>query len=214
MGGNRTKKNTRDVTAKPWEFLAVFLVIFFVASVILFAVDFVPEAPKSNDGQTALPIAEAATTDIQYPVENPTRIQIPAVGIDTKVINPSASDEQTLDTALLSGAARYPASALLGENARMFIFGHQSYLPVVHNQAFKAFNGLQKAKEGDEIIVSSATAQYHYRVVSVEHASADQALIELGPGERTLTLSTCDSFGAKTDRYVVRAEFVSRESTN
>src|SRR6185295_12336356 len=107
---------------------------------------------------------------------------------------------------------RYPDSALLGENARMYIFGHQSYLPVVHNQAFKAFNGLQKLKVGDEITVYSASALYHYRVSTVKHVTADQGVIELGSGDRTLTLSTCDSFGTKSDRYIVTAQFVSREA--
>lgn len=211
MGGNRTKQNMRPVTARPWEFLAVFLGVFFFLCVILFAVDFYPEPVKESAAPAPADTAYAASAAIEYPVEAPVRIEIPKIGVDTPIENPDSTDVKVLDDALLKGAARYPDSALLGENARMFLFGHQSYLPVVHNKAFKAFNGLQDLKGGEDIIVSSETARFHYRVVSVEHVSADDALIELGPGERTLTISTCDTFGEKQERWVVRAEFVSRE---
>ena len=108
-----------------------------------------------------------------------------------------------LDSALLKGAVRYPTSALLGESAPMLIFGHQSYLPVVKNQAFKAFNSLQNVRAGDDVIVSSATTNYHYRVTSISYVDAGDAEIQIGGGARTLTLVTCDSFGKqKTKRYV------------
>ena len=210
MGGNRKLNSLEHVTQKPWEFLVLFLVVFFLLAVFLFAIDFYPESKKENvpdENQTQV----AASNAVQFPIEAPVRVVVSSVGIDTSVENPTSIDAQVLDNALLKGAARYPESALLGENAGVFIFGHQSGLPVVKNQAFKAFNGLQKVAPGEEIIVYSATARYHYRVVSVEHKSAADALITFGAGERTLTLSTCDSFGAKTDRYVVKAVFTSRD---
>lgn len=206
----------RSTTRKtgPWKFLLVFLVVFFLIAAILFLVDFVPEAPKVSDNGTA--VAEAAGTDAPSLMANehpevPVRVSIPAVGINTLVSNPVASDVNALDNALLSGAVRYPESGLLGENARMYIFGHQSYLPVVHNQAFKAFNGLQNLKTGDEITVYSSDAAYHYRVSTVTLTTSDAGQIELGEGSRMLTLSTCDSFGTKSDRYVVTANFISEE---
>lgn len=215
MDGDHYIQNKNRSGFRPWQFLAVFLGVFFLFALILFTIDFVPEAPKTSALESTT--SQALTTRTQpivqnFPIENPVRIVAPSVGIDTPIENPSSTNVEVLDSALLKGAARYPASALLGENARMYIFGHQSYLPIVHNQAFKAFNGIQKLQAGDEIIISSATAEYHYRVRSVQHVSATDAQIELGSGERTLTLSTCDSFGSKTDRYVVTADFVSRNS--
>ncbi|MBV9349768.1 MAG: sortase [Patescibacteria group bacterium] len=234
-------QNTRDKNTgfRPWEFLLVFLVVFFLFATILFGVDFVPEAPKNaanidTTGNVTTSFASsdvvngsgtrqalAATTGRAQPIvsssvsssgasmEVPVRIEAPSVGIDTPVENPSSIDNTVLNNFLLKGAVRYPESGLLGENARVYIFAHQSYLPIVHNKAFKAFNGIQNLKAGDEIIVSSETGQYHYRVKTVEHVNADDAQIELGSGERTLILSTCDVFGKKTDRYVVTADFVS-----
>ena len=194
-----------------WKFVAVFLVVFFLFAVLLYAIDFVPEAPgsKAAAAQNTTPVAEASDTR-EYPAELPVRIVAPSVGIDTPVVNPVSTDVNVLNDALMSGATRYPQSALLGEDARMYIFGHQSHLPVVHNQAFKAFANLQNLKAGDDIIVYSDTAAYHYRVSTVTHTTADAGEVELGAGDRTLTLSTCDSFGTKSDRIIVTASFVSR----
>lgn len=222
------------VRTKPWAFLVVFLVTFFLISVILFAIDFVPESPTTqntnvanastvtlsasaplpSESETRAPITRAESTHTaSLSVANaPQRIVIPKVGIDIDVVNPIAKDIPSLDTALLKGAVRYPGSALLGENSRMFIFGHQSYLPVVRNQAFKAFNGLQNVRPGDDIIVHSSSARYHYRAVSIDYVDVDTASIEIGSGAQTLTLVTCDSFGKeKTKRYVVHAEFLYEE---
>lgn len=211
MGGKSKSQNLEYIVGKPWQFLGVFLVVFFLISVFLFAIDFYPE-PKVETApdETKTQVAAAATAAIQFPIEEPTRVVIRSIGVDTSVQNPTSTDVEVLDEALLKGSARYPQSALLGEEAGMFIFGHQSGLPVVKNQAFKAFNGLQNVAMGEEIEVYSATAKYTYRVTSVEQVSAETALIDFAK-PRSLTLSTCDSFGKKTDRNVIKAEFVSRE---
>ncbi len=209
MGENQRSKYLGSVVGSPWEFLMVFLAVFFLLSVFLFVIDFVPEPVTVADTQKT--VAEETTPVVQqFPIEVPVRIAIESIGVDTQIVNPVESDIATLDASLLKGAVRYPESALLGENASMFLFGHQSYLPVVRNQAFKAFNDLQKLNEGDEISVFSETAEYRYRVTSVTLVHADTSLVELNPHERTLTLTTCNSFGEKSERYVVEAEFVSR----
>lgn len=222
-GGNQISENIRHVAGKPWEFLAVFLASFFVLSTVFFALDFYPEAPKTVAENSESTPAEAesgseskvagASTNAGaiLPVGAPVRIRIPSIGIDTPIQNPLASDITALDNALLKGAVRYPGSALLGQESRMFIFGHQSGLPVVKNQAFKAFNNLQNVKVGEEIEVYSDTAVYRYRVISIEHASVNDGWVDLSGNDRMLILSTCDSFGKKTDRNIVKAEFVSQE---
>ncbi len=216
-GGNRITENIGHVAGKPWEFLAVFLASFFVLSTVFFALDFYPEAPKTIADKNAAPASDSESGSVagaaasQFSVESPSRIKIPSIGVDTPIQNPSSSDITVLDNALLKGAVRYPGSALLGEQSRMFILGHQSGLPVVKNQAFKAFNNLQNVKVGEEIELYSATAVFRYRVISVEHASVSDGWVDLSGNDRMLILSTCDSFGKKTDRNIVKAEFVSRE---
>ena len=44
----------------------------------------------------------------------------------------------------------------------------------------------------------------------VKQVTADTGTVSLGGSDRMLTLSTCDSFGTKQDRYEVEAQFVSR----
>ncbi|MBY0538849.1 sortase [Patescibacteria group bacterium] len=222
-GGNHIPEDIQHIAQKPWEFLAVFLATFFVFSTVLFALDFYPEAPKTvaeaakTESVVEQTVSEpkvagaSVSTGAVLPVGSPVRIRIPSVGIDTPIQNPSSTDITVLDNALLKGAVRYPGSALPGQDSRMFIFGHQSGLPVVKNQAFKAFNNLQNVKVGTEIEVYSDTAVYRYRVISIEHASVNDGWVDLSGNDRMLILSTCDSFGKKTDRNIVRAEFVSQE---
>jgi LPXTG-site transpeptidase (sortase) family protein len=241
MSGKRTiTDHIRHTSSKPWEFLAVFLGVFFILALFLNVIDFVPEpstedvvsaentqtvagvsftagpvqtAPKEIvEVQKAQPKGNIAASATVYGGEEPVRIKIEKIGVDISVQNPISTNINVLDAALFKGTVRYPSSALLGANAGMLIFGHQSGLPVVKNKAFKAFNNLQQLQTDDVITVYSETTAYHYRVVSVEHASIlDDVYIDFGFGKRTLTLTTCDSFGKKTDRYVVRSEFVSQE---
>ena len=89
------------------------------------------------------------------------------------------------------------------------IFGHSSYLPIVNNKAYKTFDGIQKLSAGDRITVYSSGAAYTYAVRTVEKksAAADDG-IPLTVAGKVLTLATCDSFGEKSDRFVVTADFV------
>ena len=105
---------------------------------------------------------------------------------------------------------RYPTSAELGQdNGNVVIFGHSSYLPVVRNQAYKTFDGIQNLKAGDLIIVYSSDEAYTYTVAAVQKESAaSDAGIPLAVSGKILTLATCNSFGAKSDRFVVTANFV------
>lgn len=186
------------------RFLIVFFAVFFVTAVFLFSIDFVPEKPVEEVEQEAPVMQEVAYR------EAPTRVVIESVGVDVVVTNPPSSESTVLDQALLAGAVRHPSSALLGEQATVFLFGHQSYLPVVRNPAFKAFNGVQKLEGGERVKVYSDQAVYEYEVESVSLVDADVALIPLNSGEQRLYLSTCNSFGDPGERYVVTATFLSR----
>lgn len=182
-----------------------FLLVFFVSAILLYLIDFVPEAPAPE----VQPTSTAAAPIAEVP-EVPIHIVIPAVGVNTAIMNPTSTDVRVLDSALLSGAVHYPGSADLGELGTVYLFGHQSYLPVVHNQAFKAFNDLQKLEEGDLITVSSATAVYTYAVRTVTLTNAN-GIVPLESDAHTLILSTCNSFSANhEERYLVVADLITR----
>lgn len=189
---------------RKWTFLSVALLVFLGSVFALWRLDFLPEAKTSDRAITARPAQVSAAV-----AELPMKIEIPSIDLSATIANPETTDIPTLDHALLSGAVRYPTSGKLGQdNTNVVLFGHSSYLPIVHNQAFKAFNGIQKLHTGDSIIVYSSGTAYTYVVKSVSKESANDAGIPLVVTGRQLTLATCDSFAKKSDRFVVVADFV------
>lgn len=195
------------VFARKFSFVAVFTFVFFVSFSVLQALDLVPEEIAKEEVKEASLTASVAETIIAAP-ELPTRIEIPAIDMDAVIANPDTTNVAALDRALLKSAVRYPTSAKLGEEGNVILFGHSSYLPVVNNEAYKIFNEIQKLKEGDRITVYGTDTAYVYEVEIVEEKDAESDAIPLTVGEPTLTLSTCDSFGKKTDRFVVTAKLV------
>lgn len=195
------------VFARKFSFVVAFTLVFFVTFSVLQAFDLVPEEIAKEEVRSAKLTASVAETIVAAP-ELPSRIEIPAIKMDAEIANPTSTNVAALDRALLKSAVRYPTSARLGEEGNVILFGHSSYLPVVNNDAYKIFNEIQKLKKGDRITVYGTRTAYVYEVATVEEKDADADAIPLIVGEPTLTLSTCDSFGKKTDRFVVTAKLV------
>jgi len=140
--------------------------------------------------------------------EEPTYIEIPKIAVSINVQNPESTNVSVLDEYLRKGAVRYPGSGQIG-NGNMFIFGHNAEIyKNVTNKALKAFNGLEDLVVGDEIYVKSATKTYTYRVTSQKKTTAEEAFVDFSVKESMLTLSTCNTFGKKQERFVVEAKFV------
>ena len=91
----------------------------------------------------------------------------------------------------------------------MFIFGHSTSYQYVNNKAFQVFNKIKNLKKGDEIQVYDEKNVYTYIVREVKLVNANEELVSFSNTKDMLTLSTCNSFGEKTDRYVAEADFVS-----
>lgn len=222
MERNERNVAKRDLTRgqKGYRFIKRTLVIFVVLVVILTALNLSPLGIRElnnaffslfiNDERDKTPSDELDEVSGVY--TEPKRIAIAKVGIDIKVLNPTSTSIKVLDEALLNGAVRYPGSGDLESKRNMFIFGHSSYLPVVHNQSFKAFNRLQELKNGDEIKIYSTDKVYTYKVAEVKLTTAEAEFVSLDTEERQLVLSTCNTFGKKQERFVVTAEFVKSES--
>lgn len=209
---NQTVKVIRAFSraySKKWSFLAAFLAVFFVSFSVLAAADLVPEPiEKVAEVQTTIPSNSLAASVALAAPENPVRIEIEKVGIDVMIKNPESTNIAVLDEALLTGAVRYPGSAKLGEEGNTVLFGHSSYLPIVNNKAFKAFNEIQNLEKGDRITVYGETTAYVYAVTQVAEADASEDAIPLTKTGHTLTIATCDSFGKKTARFIVVADLV------
>jgi len=203
---------------KKWSFLGVFVLAFVGSTIVLGQMDLLPNDPFatnnlagtiSNDLTKSSASSLAATVvPPQVVLEEPFKITIASIGLTATIANPTTTDVETLDAWLLKGAVRYPTSAKLGQVGNVVLFGHSSYLPIVGNQAYKTFNDIQKLKKGDLVTVSSRGTAYTYVVRTVAKENANNDSIPLSVSGRVLTLATCNSFGLKSDRFVVTADFV------
>jgi LPXTG-site transpeptidase (sortase) family protein len=226
---------THKAYSRKWTFLVVFVLVLFVTVDACMVTGFIPDtiAPNTAVASAAasgvtlenspliagVPLTSSAsdTTGVAADTsgalnmngELPTKVVIPSVGVNTSVTNPDTLNVDDLDSYLSYSAARYPTSATLDQQGNVIIFGHSSYLPIVINQHYKTFDGIQNLKAGDLIDVYSATHEYVYSVTSEQKESELTDGIPLTTTGHTLTLSTCDSFTSKTDRFIVTATLVS-----
>ncbi len=198
------KEDIKLLFKNKWQFLLLFLSIFFVTFTFFSIIGFVPK----QDSKTIIVEAAENTNEIISQLSEPVHITIPSVGVDVNIENPKSRDIGVLDSALSNGAVHYPDTGSLEEDANIFLFGHSSFLPNIINKNYQAFNGLRKLKGGEEIFVDSKDVRHVYRVTSVELAKAEEIQVDLSRGTRKLTLSTCNSFGDESERYIVEAEFV------
>lgn len=207
-----------QIYSRKWSFIGVFAFAFLGSVFTLAQFDLLPTLSVSAAESTAPLTHPLVATEVVAPPtvpELPLKIEIPAISLAATIENPMTRDIDALDQGLLLGSVRYPTSAKLGEVGNVVLFGHSSYLPIVRNQAYKTFNGIQKLATGDLIVVSSSDTSYTYRVRSVAKESAnDNSVIPLSVAGKALTLVTCDSFGAKSDRFVVVADFVESHSSS
>ncbi len=157
------------------------------------------------------PVINAALLPPSNKGELPVKIVIAEAGVSSSVSNPTTTDMSVLEADLLNGAVRYPTTSLLGEKGTMLIFGHSSYLPKIHNPAYRTFDGVQNLVPGTIIHVYSATTDYQYAVRSVvvmDAADASANSIPLPRDKQYLVIDTCDTFASKSDRFVLTADFV------
>jgi LPXTG-site transpeptidase (sortase) family protein len=196
---------------------AVFLIssglIFLVSYGLLFSIDLVPESPAVSQSEflAGASIELGADDEDAGPVDDrPIRIIADAINLDASIVNPESRDINALDEALRRGVVHYPGSGNLEDRSNMLFFGHSSYLPHVQNEWYRVFNNLSQLAPGDMVRVQADGYEYHYAVSEVVLVDADKALVEFSTQEKKLTLSTCNSFGAKTERFVVEADYIGR----
>lgn len=189
-----------------FHFFLDVIIIFLITFAVLYLFGLVPNEFNNTIGR--YPDKESAGNQAG---ELPLSLTAPEVGINTEVYNPDSTSTEILDSYLLKGAVRYPGSGLPGGQGNVFIFGHSTGFKIVHNQAYKTFVGLDKLKAGDPIYLYSSDNEYIYKVLDVKMENADQVLVVFNTKENMLTISTCNTFAAKEDRYVAEAQFVSKQ---
>lgn len=176
------------------------------------------ESATSLDAETPstppeVPVAvEEGADAIESVIEGilPERIVIDKIGVSSPIMHPKTTDTRVLDEELKKGVVHYPGSGYLNENSNIFLFGHSTGLANVRNKAYEAFNDLNKLNIGDVIKIYAKDGVYEYSVVNISLTEANQALVTFGADKKMLTLSTCNTFGKKEERFVVVAELVRR----
>jgi LPXTG-site transpeptidase (sortase) family protein len=214
-------------------FAGVFLGIFIITFSVLYVAGFMPsefEAAKENPTLVAElqedtfkglgleptgTIQLAGNQNVEIPkaplqnsvkAEKAIRLEATSIGLNASIQNPANTNYSTLNNALAKGAVYYPGSGTV-QAGNMFIFGHSTSYKVVNNPAYKIFNNVKNLKEGDEVKVYTVSKVYVYKVDNVKLVDSREAVIQFSNNQRMLTLSTCNSFGQPSDRYVVEAIF-------
>lgn len=205
-------------------FLGVFFVVMMIGYGFLYTIDFVPEKPEEAKNEveaenTVPEVVEVEETEpeparlAEFRDPTPTSLTIGPLNRTVSVLNPTSRAISDLDAALLKGVVRHPDSADLNdENGNMLILGHSSYLNTVFNKNYQAFNGIQNLTWGDTITLRSGDTEYTYRVDRVYQAKASAVTIPTKSNGQKLTLATCNTFGAKEDRFIVEASLVSKKA--
>ena len=204
--GTKPQRGRRSVYAS-WMFYVIAFIVFGATVLVLSSFDLLPDA--ATGGAPAPTLTENQKQAETAGQVLPEKVSIPKLGLTATVANPTTTNAEVLDKDLLYGAVRYPTSGMLGgDGQNVVLFGHSSYLPVVHNQAYKTFDGIQNLAHGDQILVTGNGTTYVYEVETVAQASAERDGIPLQVSGSKLTLVTCDSFASKSDRFVVVAHLV------
>lgn len=202
-----------DDSKKFWQdaiyFAVVFLAVFFITFIILYFLNLIPgtSEPIRNVNDFNSDFEEQ---DPRYdPPKNltrtvPDKVEIPKIGVNSVIGKPNTQDVAVLDSFLTKGAVYYPGSGTL-EEGNIFLFGHSTGFRIVQNQAYKTFNDLNKLTAGDEIELTANGRKYIYEVTSVILVDEDRALVDFSDDEKKLTISTCNTFGQKQERWVVEA---------
>jgi len=123
------------------------------------------------------------------------RIEIPAVGLATRVLE--GSNAPTLRLAV----GHIPGTALPGPSGNVGLAGHRDTF----------FRPLRRIKLGDEIRFTTATGTFKYRVISLRVVLPNAVEVLNATQQPTLTLVTCypfDFIGTAPQRLIVHAEMV------
>ena len=162
------------------------------------------------DTELASPRLQQAYKDRKVGVGDAlTRIKIPALGVDTVVV------EGTTETALRAGAGHYATTAMPCENGNMAIAGHRTTYG-------KPFANIDQLRPGDTITLETPIGRCDYEVEKAPApfrspagmpaawivAPNDLRVIDEDKSKAELTLTTCHPKGSAKERLIIRARKV------
>jgi sortase A len=146
--------------------------------------------PAAEPGPIAPPADNASE-----PLSPIGRIEIPAIGVDRTMY-----EGITLKT-LNNGPGHWPGTAVPGQVGNAVVAGHRTS----HNRDFR---NIDQLSPGDEIILSTDSGRYVYRVTRTEIVKPDAVWIVDQTPTATATLFACHPPGSTRERIVVFADLV------
>lgn len=162
-----------------------------------------PRTPAVQVTPTAIPDMPPAT-----------HITVPAVGIDTEVIQVTSYPVETQGVTVLQwnvadwAAGQHDTSADPGEGGNIVMAGHDDYRGEV-------FRGLHDAQIGDDVYVTSPAGTFHYTIREI-HLRKELGVplserlntgVFMAPmPEERLTLITCWPYGIDDHRMIIVAK--------
>ncbi len=144
-----------------------------------------------------------------------TRIRIPAIGVDTVVV------EGTTTSALKAGAGHYAKTAMPCALGNMSIAGHRTTYG-------KPFANIDQLRPGDTITLETPVGGCDYEVEKAPApfrspasmaaawvvAPNDLRVIDQDPAKAELTLTTCHPKGSAKERLIIRARKVGNKAAS
>jgi len=165
----------------------------------------VPVGAMQAESQIMPPLP-ARTRPYANVLQPPDRLQIPSIGLDSKVVQLGTKLDArgfiAWETAAFA-VGYHRGTGLPGESGNVVLSGHISS-PHEGN----VFNRLPKVEPGDGIVVSTPDRQYLYVVKDTKTVTPDHVEVLDPTDEAIVTLLTCVPDGIYTHRLVVRAEAV------
>ena len=160
------------------------------------------ELPGSSAPPDALPAAIGVTVQ-QAPalppptpgVESPTRLVIPAIGVDWPIVPGDGWEE------LKRGVGHRVGTVNPGERGNMVLSGH--------NDVFgEVFKDLEALKNGDEIQVFAGGRMFKYQVRAKRIVLPSDLSVLQPTRDSVVTLITCHPYRVDTHRLVVIAQLI------
>lgn len=171
----------------------------------------IPNDANTRSAITRSPFVSLASWNNQFiQAEIPaTRIVIPALDIDTDLVEAPIKDDTWDVTVFTNEIAHLEGTAYLGTTGNAVIAGH-----ITHQNGYGPFRYLEQLKQGDIILAYGDSVEYRYVVRFTHYIEPDDIEYALPMDGKYLTLISCagwdQAMWTYKQRLIVRAELVSQ----
>lgn len=163
-----------------------------------------PEPGEAGDIPAHLLPAINAYTPPPIPTPGPEqarRIEIPAIGVDSTVVQGDEWDQ------LKKGVGQMVGSAQPGETGNMVLSAHNDIFGEI-------FRHLDKLTPGDEIIVSTERNSYRYIVREIDVVKPTDVYVTAPTSFAQATLISCYPYQINTERIVIFADLITADNSS